>query len=427
LTIALPASLSTTDAYRVEEITMTFAPRMRSTRELPGSLRSLTALLAAAALGLAGGAHAQSPPGCFVNDLDTDISIPPIFTGGVPCGTAVPFTVTVSNGSTAGACDVSDAPVTFTCPNVATGAATGPVTTLTASADFSAVPPSSTTFPPVSCIIGDSSSGQCVCGAPVYQGQAQAGPGILELNPQRLDIALVIKTLSVPCLGAAAPRHYQCFELKPRRFAAPVVTLVDQFGTSTALLRAPDRICNPTNKNDEDPAAPTDPNHLVAYEVRDADTPYLPVQNVTVTNQFGTLRVDVKRLIRLLVPAAKSLTAPPGPLANPAVDHFNCYRVETASGAPPFQPVQNVTVEDQFGSTVVDVVAPRFLCAPSDKNGEDPTAPGKPGHLMCYQTRHARELIDISPVYVDDQFGARAERAIRRDELCVPSLKTLAP
>lgn len=385
------------------------------------------AAIAVLGLACAGVGWAQSPPGCFTNDLDADISIPPIFTGGVPCGMAVPFTVMVSNGTSPGACDVADAPVTFTCPNVATGAPTGPATTLAASADFPASPPSSTTYPPVACTVGDTSSGTCVCGAPIYQAQAQAGPGILKLNPAMLDIALVVKTLSVPCLGVAAPRHYQCFELKPGRFAAPTVSLVDRYGAASAVLRQPDRVCNPTNKNDEDPVAPSDPNHLVGYEVRDADASYLPVRDVTVMDQFGVLRVDLKRMVRLLVPAAKSLVAPPGPLANPGVDHFACYRVQRSQGTPAFQTIPGVTVEDQFGSAVVDVVEPRFLCAPTNKNGEDPAAPGKPGHLMCYRTKHPREQLDIAPVYVDDQFGARAERAIRRDELCVPSLLTQAP
>jgi len=387
----------------------------------------LAACMTAAALALpvVAAAH-QSPPGCSVNDLDADIAIPPIFTGGVPCGSSVPFTVTVSNGSSAGACDITDAPVTFTCPNVASGGPAGPVTVLDPSADFTAVPPSSTTYAPVSCQIGDTSSGQCVCGAPVYQAQTQAGPGTLHLNPLDIDIALVLKTLSVPCIGINVPRHYQCFELKPGRFPSPVVTLEDQFGSTSGTIRQPDRLCNPANKNGEDPQAPADMNHLVGYELRGTETPYLPIQNVSVTNQFGTIQVDLKRLVRLLVPSSKSLVAPPGPLPNPlAIDHYNCYRVERSTGAPPFVPITGVTVDDQFGPVTVSVTDPRFLCAPANKNGEDPSAPGEPGHLMCYWTEHPREQIDISPIFVEDQFGARTERAIRRDELCVPSLVTV--
>jgi len=391
-------------------------------------IHSAVALVAVAALlaPVTARAH-QSPPGCSVNDLDADIAIPPIFTGGVPCGGSVPFTVTVSNGSSAGACDVTNAPITFTCPNPASGSPAGPVTTLDPSADFTAVPPSSTTYPAVDCPIGDTSSGTCVCGAPIYQAQTQAGPGTLHLNPLDIDIALVLKTLSVPCIGINVPRHYQCFELKPTNFPSPPVTLVDQFGTTSGTVRAPDRLCNPANKNGEDPLAPADPNHLVGYELRGTDTPYLPVRDVTVTNQFGTIQVDLKRLARLLVPAAKSLVAPPGPLVNPAIDHFNCYLVARSKGAPPFANIPGVTVDDQFGPVTLEVTGPRYLCAPADKNGEDPSAPGEPGHLMCYFTKHPREQFTLPPVFVDDQFGARTERVIRRDELCVPSLVTLAP
>jgi hypothetical protein len=278
------------------------------------------------------------------------------------------------------------------------------------------------TYPPVNCQIGDTSSGTCVCGAPAYQTQVRAGPGVLHLNPLDIDIADITKTLSIPCLGVTLPRHYQCFELKPTNFPSPVVTLIDQFGSTSGTIRSPDRVCNPVDKNGEDPMAPTDPNHLVGYEVRGASTPYLPVNNVSVTNQFGTIRVNVKRLLRLLVPAAKSQVAPPAPLPIPLpIDHYDCYRVERASGTPPFVSIPGVTLEDQFGFTTVTVAEPRFLCAPADKNGEDPTAPGEPGHLLCYITTHPREQIDLT-VFVDDQFGARSERVIRRDELCVPSL-----
>jgi hypothetical protein len=391
--------------------------------------RSAAVLVGVALLALSGMARAhQSPPGCNVNDLDADISVPPIFTGGAVCGTMVPFTAVVSNGASAGACDITDAPITYTCPNVATGAPTGPVTVLDPMADFTAVPPSSVTYPPVNCQIGDTSSGTCVCGAPAYQSQIRAGPGVLHLNPLDIDIADITKTLSIPCLGIVVGRHYQCFELKPSRFPTPAVTLEDQFGTMSANLRSPDRLCNPADKLGEDPPALMDPNHLIGYEIRGADTPFLPIRNVTVTNQFGSIRVDLKRLVRLLVPASKDLLAPPGPLPDPmAIDHFNCYRVERSTGAPPFVPIPNVTVEDQFGFVTVTVAEPRFLCAPANKNDEDPTAPDQPGHLMCYWTEHPREQIDISPVFVEDQFGARDERVIRRDELCVPSLKTLAP
>ena len=363
----------------------------------------------------------QNPPGCNVNNLQADIAIPPAASQ-VPCGTVVPFTVTAFNGvdPTIAACDVTDAPVTFTCPDPATGQPTGPVTVLAASQDFPV--PTSISYPPVGCTIGNQTAQGCQCGASLYFARVEAGPGTLHINAGNGGIADIIKTISVECLGGAVP-HFQCYETKPQRFASVPVTLVDQFGSATAQVRRPQRLCTPTDKNGEDPSAPTNPQHMVGYELRDAVTPYLPVRNIRVTNQFGTITLDATRLSQLLVPAAKSLVGPPSPIAVPTVDHFNCYSVRRVSG---FHNVQNVVLEDQFGTKTINVAAPKFFCAPVNKNNEDPGAETKPGHLLCYDLK-VREFFNIGRVFTTDQFGSLQVQLVRRDELCVPSLKTLAP
>ena len=93
----------------------------------------------------------------------------------------------------------------------------------------------------------------------------------------------------------------------------PVVTLEDVFGTYTATLDRGHRLCAPTNKNGEDPIAPQRPEHLTGYDFTNV-APNLPEPNdVQVDNQFGTYTVDVRNPVRLLVPTAKSLVAPPPP------------------------------------------------------------------------------------------------------------------
>jgi len=383
----------------------------------PRALLGLATVLAAAT---AAGAH-SSPPGCFVNNLAADISIPPILAQ-VRCGQSVPFTTIVGNGTSAGACDVTDVPVTFTCPDPATGSPSGPVTSLATADDFTAVPPSSKTYPAVSCTIGDTSSGTCVCGGGgVYQAQVNAGPGTLHLNAADVDFATVQKTLSVQCTTDVVPRAFQCFETKPEPAPRNAVTLIDSFGTTTASVGQPQRLCNPADTG-QDPVAVADPNHLVGYEMQNADT-VLPVRDITITNAFGTVRLDATRLVRLLVPSLKSHSSTPPPLANPPIDHFTCYAVERSRGEPKFTPIPNVLVEDQFGPKVVDVVAPSLLCLPADKNGEDPGAQNHPGHLLCYLTKHERDNFGKDQVFTNDQFGPRDFRIIRREELCIPSVR----
>jgi trimeric autotransporter adhesin len=87
-----------------------------------------------------------------------------------------------------------------------------------------------------------------------------------------------------------------------------------------------------------------------------------------------------------------------------------------------------VTITDQFGVVIFDVTKPTRLCNPANKNGEDPSASGHAGHLVCYAVRPAR----ISPsqpkflkrvVSTANQFGAEVLQVRRAAELCVPSLK----
>jgi hypothetical protein len=49
--------------------------------------------------------------------------------------------------------------------------------------------------------------------------------------------------------GGAILDHFLCYEVKPRFFSGPSVTVTTKFGTLTETLRFPHALCNPTNKN----------------------------------------------------------------------------------------------------------------------------------------------------------------------------------
>jgi len=214
--------------------------------------------------------------------------------------------------------------------------------------------------------------------------------------------------------------HFQCYEAKKTAASAGPVSVQDQFGTSPAVsLSKPNRLCAPTNKRNEDPTAPTHPDHLKAWQDKHNT---VRVVNQTVVNQFGTLVLDVTKASFLLVPASKSLTGNPPPLTGPTVDHFQCYKVKRSRGAAKFSKVAGVTGVDQFGSYSVDLLQPRWLCAPASKAGEDPTAPTDAQHLLCYKTRNSAPF-SRRTVFATDQFGSGPMDLIRRIELCVPSLK----
>jgi hypothetical protein len=211
--------------------------------------------------------------------------------------------------------------------------------------------------------------------------------------------------------------HFQCYEVKRTTFTAGPVTLVDGFGSFTGVtVQRPERLCNPADKNDEDNSAPTHEDHLLLYKVRFSS---LPQPGRTVVDQFGTHVLDVSKADRLMVPAAKSMVGTPPPLSTPTVDHFDCYKVRRPKNSPPFAPVPNVKIDDQFATITVTVKKPLRLCIPSNKNNESPGAESHPQSLLCYRTTKV-PLGPVTPT-VRDQFGVKNVDLLRRTEFCVPS------
>ena len=210
---------------------------------------------------------------------------------------------------------------------------------------------------------------------------------------------------------------FQCYEIHRPPLNRTGVLLEDQFGPSTATIKRAKRICAPANVAGGDSTATTHPGHLTSYTIKQTSSRFTPIKGVTVTDQFGSLVVTVKKPDRLLVPTAKSLTAQPGPLQDP-LDHFKCYRLSAAR----FRRA-GITVETQFGPLTVDIKKPLHLCAPVNKNGEDPSAPGHPDHLMCYLVRGPRPV--QKTVFTDNQFGQDSFEFFGPRELCVSSTKTL--
>jgi hypothetical protein len=213
-------------------------------------------------------------------------------------------------------------------------------------------------------------------------------------------------------------QHYQCYETHGASINLAGVSVEDVFGPSTVTVKRNKRICAPADKNGEAPDAVADPRHLNLYTIKQTDPGPTKVKDVTVTNQFGDLVINVGKPDRLLVPTAKSLITTPGQLPVP-LDHFKCYKSQGAK----FR-ASGIAVETQFGPLTVDIKKPLHLCAPANKNGEDPTAPGHPDYLMCYQVKGQRPATQPT-IYTNDQFGPDHYSFFGTRELCVPSQVTL--
>jgi hypothetical protein len=226
--------------------------------------------------------------------------------------------------------------------------------------------------------------------------------------------------------GCEQPDHFSCYEILPTPFTKRTVSLVDQFGSSTtATVDKPHFLCAPSDKKGEFPGAETHPDHLTGYKLK--GTP-LKKPNQIVVNQFGTIHLDVTKPSMLLVPTLKTLAAP-GPAAptDPDVDHFQCYKVKRSKGSPKFTKIVGVPIKDQFNTgtstSTIDLLKPTDLCAPVNKNNEDPGAENHVFHLLCYRSR-GNAPFPTKQVWLNNQFGPLSGvRLSHRPRFCVPSQK----
>ena len=107
----------------------------------------------------------------------------------------------------------------------------------------------------------------------------------------------------------------------------------------------------------------------------------------------------------------------------PSAADFNCYKVRDLR-SPRFVPRRGVSLEDQFGTTVVDVTRPYLLCAPASRDG----APvgNEATHMCCYRTR-APLLPDAVKARTSDGFGTLTGQVRRSTLTCLPCTKEVLP
>jgi hypothetical protein len=285
-------------------------------------------------------------------------------------------------------------------------------------------------------------AGAQVCGNSIVEPPEECDPpGTISCPPG--SPAGAFQACGADCTCPPALDHFQCYDGRARpSIRVRSVTLVDQFGTLMVDAFGPTDLCAPANKNDEDPTAPDHPAHLASYDIKTGRGRFKPIKDQLVVNQFGSVTVDVIKPTSLLVPTAKSLTGPPSPLGA-FVDHFACYKVEPSGhngdddnengeghrrlrgqdeGEENGSHGSTVTVETQFETVEVDVRQPRELCAPADKNGENPGAENHPDHLLCYEIK-SRQKFKERDTFLNNQFGEQRFQVRGRDLLCVPSQK----
>ncbi len=237
------------------------------------------------------------------------------------------------------------------------------------------------------------------------------GPTLLSYIAEFDALGVQIFTVLPPLVN-----HFQCYDLRNVPFQRRSVTLTDVFGTRTTEVRRAVDMCAPADKNGENPDAPGDANYLTAYQLKDG--PFAPISGQRVTNQFGSITLDIRRQRSLLVPSGFSASGPPSS-PDGFLSHFSCYDVRVTNRTPRFAP-RTVSVQTDADDIDVLVRKPTQLCVPANKNGETPDAPGFPESLLCYQTKIRAGAFSL-PAAFTNQFGEQTNTLRQRRSFCVPS------
>ena len=106
--------------------------------------------------------------------------------------------------------------------------------------------------------------------------------------------------------------------------------------------------------------------------------------------------------------ATSTLTPTRTPTAPVPLDPFTCYKARSKSRDFKFPGILNppgMALADRFGSAMVGVIRSRYLCAPTNVNGADPSAPAHTFHLDGYRIKPGAVFAPLRGVAVTDRFG----------------------
>jgi hypothetical protein len=154
-----------------------------------------------------------------------------------------------------------------------------------------------------------------------------------------------------------ASAHLACYRLRQSAFGGATVTTANQFGAQTFGLTRARTLCIPSEVNGVASALGID--HFACYRAVNG-TPLFVPQTVTVADQYAVGSTVVARPDTVCAPADKNGEGIRDPTAA-----LTCYRTKAVRGQGLFA-ARNATVTNQFGTQNVTVRRPRTLCVPSE-------------------------------------------------------------
>lgn len=145
------------------------------------------------------------------------------------------------------------------------------------------------------------------------------------------------------------------------------LTVANQFGSLLIDVSSPGRLLVPTAKSlVEPPATPSDPtiDHFECYKAKTSKgaPKFVKITGATVDDQLGNYIVDLSKPTQLCNPVNKQ-NENPGAETHPG--HLMCYKAKLTSGQPRFQQVASLFVADQFGNQTLDAKKIAEVCVPS--------------------------------------------------------------
>jgi hypothetical protein len=124
----------------------------------------------------------------------------------------------------------------------------------------------------------------------------------------------------------------------------------------------------------------------------------------------------------LCIAACPSMAGSAAAQAASPLGAFTCYG--TQSRGPTDR--RDVTLVDEFGTYQAETRKINELCAPTDVNGNDPTAPSDPAHLAAYRLRTKGRFATAERQVVVNQFGTTTlDVSGKPNTLLVPTAKSL--
>ena len=224
--------------------------------------------------------------------------------------------------------------------------------------------------------------------------------------------------------------------LTPADTPTPTETAAETPTPTETATETPSETPTPTETATETPSETPTPTPTETATETPSATP-TPTETATETatpedTATPTVTATPSPTVTSTAPVAVETATPtPSSTATPALDHFLCYEIHR-----PSLNRKGVATSDQFfPDSTVTVRQAKRLCAPVDKDEQDPSAPGHPGHETFYTIRQTKppfeEQKDI-PVLVLNTFNSQPPvfptltvDLVRAERMLVPTSKSL--